>query len=53
MFSHLSERTAAGLKEIGFHGYAVGGLAVGEPQEMMFETLDFAMCICPSTNRAI
>ncbi|HJR55977.1 MAG TPA: tRNA guanosine(34) transglycosylase Tgt, partial [Rhizomicrobium sp.] len=28
------------LQEIGFDGYAVGGLAVGEPQAAMFETLE-------------
>ena len=47
-FAHLRERSAAGLKEIGFHGYAVGGLAVGEPQEMMFETLDFTVPHLPA-----
>ncbi|MCF6302971.1 MAG: tRNA-guanine transglycosylase, partial [Devosiaceae bacterium] len=31
---------AAGLVDMGFHGYAVGGLAVGEPQEVMFAVLD-------------
>jgi len=34
--------SAEALKEIGFDGYAVGGLAVGEGQEAMFSTLDFA-----------
>ena len=37
----LRAESAAALTEIGFEGYAVGGLAVGEPQEMMFESLDF------------
>lgn len=36
----LRSRSAAGLVDIGFHGYAVGGLAVGEPQHVMFEVLD-------------
>ncbi len=36
----LRARSAAGLKSIGFDGYAVGGLAVGEPQEVMFRVLD-------------
>jgi queuine tRNA-ribosyltransferase len=36
------EESAAALKEIGFDGYAIGGLAVGEGQELMFQTLDFA-----------
>ena len=31
----LRARSAAGLKAIGFDGYAVGGLAVGEPQEVI------------------
>ena len=35
----LRSRSAAGLKSIGFNGYAVGGLAVGEPQEVMFRVL--------------
>ena len=33
-------RSAGGLLAIGFDGYAVGGLAVGEPQAEMFATLD-------------
>jgi queuine tRNA-ribosyltransferase len=36
----LRARSAAGLRSIGFDGYAVGGLAVGEPQEVMFRVLD-------------
>jgi queuine tRNA-ribosyltransferase len=39
-FTDLRQRSAEALKEIGFDGYAVGGLAVGEPQAAMFETLD-------------
>lgn len=35
----LRARSAAGLQSIGFDGYAVGGLAVGEPQEVMFRVL--------------
>tara|TARA_R110000782_G_scaffold167129_3_gene259112 strand:+ start:31483 stop:32610 length:1128 start_codon:yes stop_codon:yes gene_type:complete len=34
--------SAQKLMDIGFDGYAVGGLAVGEGQEAMFATLDFA-----------
>ena len=36
----LRERSAEALKGIGFDGYAIGGLAVGEPQAEMFETLE-------------
>ncbi|WP_137679181.1 tRNA guanosine(34) transglycosylase Tgt [Aurantiacibacter suaedae] len=38
----LRVRSAEALREIGFDGYAIGGLAVGEGQEAMFATLDFA-----------
>ncbi len=38
----LRLRSAQALREIGFDGYAIGGLAVGEGQEAMFATLDFA-----------
>ena len=36
----LRAESVAALTDIGFHGYAVGGLAVGEGQELMFSTLD-------------
>jgi queuine tRNA-ribosyltransferase len=42
--ARLRAKSAAGLQSIGFDGYAVGGLAVGEPQEVMFRILDE---ICP------
>jgi queuine tRNA-ribosyltransferase len=38
----LREESARALVEIGFDGYAVGGLAVGEGQEAMFGVLDYA-----------
>ncbi|PRD39878.1 UNVERIFIED_CONTAM: tgt [Trichonephila clavipes] len=38
----LREESAEALKAIGFDGYAVGGLAVGEGQEAMFGVLDYA-----------
>ncbi len=38
----LRKRSADALREIEFDGYAGGGLAVGEGQEAMFNTLDFA-----------
>ena len=39
--------SAEALKEIGFDGYAVGGLAVGEGQEAMFDCLDYAPDMLP------
>ncbi len=41
------EESAEALKEIGFDGYAVGGLAVGEGQEKMFGCLDYAPEMLP------
>ena len=38
----LRAQSAEALREIGFEGYAVGGLAVGEGQEAMFACLDYA-----------
>lgn len=39
---HLREESAEVLRSIGFDGYAIGGLAVGEGQEAMFDVLDYA-----------
>ena len=49
----LRRRSAEALTAIGFDGYAIGGLAVGEGQQAMFATLDFA-CPgnCPTMRRA-
>jgi len=41
-FRDLREKSAEKLSEIGFDGYAIGGLAVGEGQEKMFKVLDYA-----------
>lgn len=43
----LRARSAEALCAIGFDGYAIGGLAVGEGQEAMFATLDFAPAMLP------
>ncbi len=47
-FADLRVRSAGALREIGFDGYAVGGLAVGEPQSAMFETLDATVPALPA-----
>ncbi|MDP2085300.1 MAG: tRNA guanosine(34) transglycosylase Tgt [Gemmobacter sp.] len=44
----LREESACRLREIGFDGYAVGGLAVGEGQEAMFGVLDYAPGFLPT-----
>lgn len=48
VFKDLREESANSLKEIGFDGYAIGGLAVGEGQEKMFEVLDYAPDMLPA-----
>jgi queuine tRNA-ribosyltransferase len=40
MYEHLREESIAGLLDIGFDGYAIGGLSVGEPKDEMMATLD-------------
>ncbi len=44
----LREASADALKSIGFDGYAVGGLAVGEGQEAMFGVLNYAPALLPA-----
>jgi queuine tRNA-ribosyltransferase len=44
----LRKRSARHLAEMDFAGYAVGGLAVGEGQERMFETLETTVPFLPS-----
>ena len=40
MYEHLREESLRGLVDIGFHGYAVGGLSVGEPKEEMHRIME-------------
>ncbi len=40
IYGDLRKQSADQLKSIGFDGYAVGGLAVGEGQDLMFDVLD-------------
>ena len=43
----LRHASARGLVEIGFHGYAIGGLAVGEPQAVMLAMIEEVAPILP------
>ena len=40
MYEHLRDESLAGLQEVGFDGYAIGGLSVGEPKEDMMRVLE-------------
>jgi queuine tRNA-ribosyltransferase len=44
----MRKDSAGALIDIGFDGYAVGGLAVGEGQEAMLDCLDFAVAMLPA-----
>ena len=44
----LRLKSAAGLVDIGFEGYAIGGLAVGEGQALMLSTIDFTAPALPT-----
>jgi queuine tRNA-ribosyltransferase len=44
----LRQASARGLVEIGFHGYAIGGLAVGEPQAVMLTMIEATAPALPS-----
>ncbi|MGC9457731.1 MAG: tRNA guanosine(34) transglycosylase Tgt [Halothiobacillaceae bacterium] len=47
MYETLRRESAAGLIEIGFDGYAVGGLSVGEPPEEREQVLDWTLPLLP------
>ncbi len=47
-YEELRAESVAALSAIGFEGYAIGGLAVGEGQEAMFRVLDFTAPMLPA-----
>jgi queuine tRNA-ribosyltransferase len=47
VYQELREQSAKSLINIGFDGYALGGLAVGEGQRMMFDVLNYAPSFLP------
>jgi queuine tRNA-ribosyltransferase len=47
VYPELRDESATALRAIGFDGYAIGGLAVGEGQEAMFATLDVTVLLLP------
>ncbi len=48
VFRGLRERSSELLSDLTFDGYAIGGLAVGEGQETMFDVLDYAADLLPA-----
>ena len=47
MFEDLRRQSAAEITELDLPGYAIGGLSVGEPKEMMYEVLDYTVPLLP------
>lgn len=50
IYPDLRNLSFAGLKSIGFDGYAIGGLSVGEPKELMLNVLDKLVPKLPSNK---
>lgn len=48
VYPHLRAESAAALQDIGFEGYAIGGLAIGEGQASMFQVLDYTAPALPA-----
>lgn len=48
MYEDLRAESASGLVDIGFDGYAIGGLSVGEPKEDMMRVLDHTTPLLPT-----
>jgi queuine tRNA-ribosyltransferase len=48
VFPDLRAASAAALLDVGFEGYAIGGLAVGEGQAAMYDVLDFTVPHLPA-----
>ena len=47
MYKDLREQSAKEILELDLPGYAVGGLSVGEPKELMYEVLDYTVPLMP------
>jgi queuine tRNA-ribosyltransferase len=50
MEAELRRQSAEQLLEIGFDGYALGGLSVGEGAEMMYEVMDWTLPLLPTAQ---
>ncbi|QTA78071.1 Queuine tRNA-ribosyltransferase [Desulfonema limicola] len=50
MFEDLRKISAQALTELDFSGYALGGLSVGEPNEMMYDVAEYSLPILPENK---
>ena len=51
IFDDLRQEAVAGLRSLGFAGYAIGGMSVGEPKESMRAALDWLPAALPAARR--
>ena len=49
-YPELRKRSATELKDLDLQGYAVGGISVGEPQELMYNMISFAVSEMPQAR---
>jgi len=49
-YPDLRRQSAGQITDIGFDGYAIGGLSVGEPRELMYEILDITIGLIPDES---
>ncbi|MGF7060800.1 tRNA guanosine(34) transglycosylase Tgt [Brassicibacter mesophilus] len=50
MYKDLREQSAKEIIDLDFPGYAVGGLSVGEPADLMYEVLDYTVPLLPKNK---
>jgi len=50
IYKDLREKSARELVDMDFDGYSIGGLAVGEPAEVMYDIVDFTTDFIPETK---
>lgn len=48
LYRELREKSAREITALDFPGYGIGGLSVGEPKEMMYQTLDYLTPLLPA-----
>ncbi|PTX99918.1 tRNA guanosine(34) transglycosylase Tgt [Verrucomicrobia bacterium LW23] len=49
-YAHLRRECAEKLVEIGFDGYAIGGVSVGEPEKEMYKAIEFSVPSLPKSQ---
>lgn len=50
MYRDLREQSARDITSLDFPGYAIGGLSVGEPHQLMYEVLDYTVPLLPDNK---